>query len=617
MLSYLNLRLTRLSPRRAALLFALIACALTATSVGVGKATDDYYWSAVFRGVPGLPEVTNGILDTFSFGKGEPDEHSRYLARGIIPWWADAQWRIAFWRPLSSLSHYVDYRLWPDHTWLMHVHSMLLYAALAYATTRLYQRHLNPRWMAALAGLLFAVDSAHGLSVAWLSNRNAILSALFGVLVLLHHDRWRRDSSPLHGVLACASLLIGLLCGEGTVAIGGYLFAHACFIDKGAWSKRIAVLLPYLAVVVVWRAVYSSLGYGVTGTILYTDPLSDPSGFIQNAVLFFPILLYSHFACPDPIYTMLFPGSWFAVYVAVMLLVLAVLAWAFLPVLRQNPAARFYGAGMLLAAIPYCTSVPQYRLLTIVGIGGMGLLGAFLGFTYESAAADATPPTGARRRRMVAQILVFLHLIVSPMMLPVHSYSMKYVGDIVERGNDSIPSDTGITKDRVVILNATGDIVYAMIPLMRSALGQPFPQAFWVLYSGNRELFVSRPDAQTLEITNPLGWMEQPWSFLFCRLPHSAMRAGQVIQTEGLTVTVLSVTPDGRPDHVRFQFSRPLEDASFRWLTWRDGAYRPFTLPPVGGSVVIPELTIQSALEQLVASQVRPIRDLFKRPSKD
>ncbi|MCC6487956.1 MAG: hypothetical protein IT364_10695 [Candidatus Hydrogenedentes bacterium] len=611
LLSYLSSRFARLSHRRAAFLFAFIACTLTATSVGVGKATDDYYWSAVFRGAPGLPEVTNGILDTFSFGKGEPDEHSRYLARGIIPWWTDAQWRIAFWRPLSSLSHYIDYRLWPDHTWMMHLHSMLLYAALAYATTRLYQRHLNPGWVAALAGLLYAVDSAHGLSVGWLSNRNALLSALFGVLVLLHHDRWRRDSSPLHGVLACASLLVGLLCGEGTVAIGGYLFAHACFIDKGAWSKRIAVLLPYLAIVIVWRALYSSLGYGVTGTILYTDPLSDPSGFIQNALLFLPILLYSHFAFPDPIYTMLFPGGLFAAYVAVTLMALAVLAWAFLPVLRANPAARFYGAGMLLAAIPYCSSVPQYRLLTIVGIGGMGLLAAFLGATFESAGADATQPKGARRRRLAAQVLIVLHLIVSPVMLPVHSYSMKYVGDIVERGNGTIPSDPGIKEDRVVILSATGDIVYAMIPLMRSALNQPFPRAFWVLYSGNRELSVARPDAHTLEITNPDGWMEQPWSFLFCRLPHSAMRAGQVIKTEGLTVAVLSVTPDGRPTRVRFQFDRPLEDASLRWLTWRDGAYVPFAVPSEGSETVIPELTVKSALEQAVASQAGPIGDML------
>jgi len=98
--------------------------------------------------------------------------------------------------------------------------------------------------------------------------------------------------------------------------------------------------------------------------------------------------------------------------------------------------------------------------------------------------------------------------------------------------------------------------------------------------------------------------MEYPWSFFFCRLPESAMAAGQVIETEGLRVTVLAVNRQGRPVHVRFSFDRPLEDASLRWYTWNNGGYRPFEIPAVGQTTTVPGLPISTAIQQIVESQL-------------
>ncbi len=42
-----------------------------------------------------------------------------------------------------------------------------------------------------------------------------------------------------------------------------------------------------------------------------------------------------------------------------------------------------------------------------------------------------------------------------------------------------------------------------------------------------------------------------------------------------------------------------------RWYTWRDGGYRPFELPPVGKTTIIPELPLSTAIQQIVSSQLK------------
>ena len=51
---------------------------------------------------------------------------------------------------------------------------------------------------------------------------------------------------------------------------------------------------------------------------------------------------------------------------------------------------------------------------------------------------------------------------------------------------------------------------------------------------------------------------------------------------------VLDGFTTGLATRVTFRFAVPLEDASLRWRVWHDGAYQPFELPPIGGTVELP-----------------------------
>src|SRR5690606_2516055 len=121
---------------------------------------------------------------------------------------------------------------------------------------RLYRNLMGPGVVAALAALLYVIDDARGLPVSWLSARNSLLTVLFGLLVLLYHDRFRRSGNWLWSAVATLCLCVGLLCAEAAVSVGGYLAAYALFLDRGPLLRRFLRLAPYGIVVVVWQVVY-------------------------------------------------------------------------------------------------------------------------------------------------------------------------------------------------------------------------------------------------------------------------------------------------------------------------------------------------------------------------
>jgi hypothetical protein len=58
-----------------------------------------------------------------------------------------------------------------------------------------------------------------------------------------------------------------------------------------------------------------------------------------------------------------------------------------------------------------------------------------------------------------------------------------------------------------------------------------------------------------------------------------------------MVAEVKSLTPDGaRPLRVDFHFDRPLDDASFVWLVWRETSFVPFAVPAIGEERTLPAI---------------------------
>ena len=253
---------------------------LVLPSVRAGLHADDHVILGILSGT--LREGYPARLDIFNFF--DPARRHHLVDLGVLPWWTDPHVQMAFWRPASAVTHWLDAALWPRRPPLMHLQSVLWYGALVAATAFMYRR-LLPRAAAVVAAILYAVDGAHAEAVTWISARNMLVGALFGTLALVLYDQWRRDGRRVTGFLGPVCFGLALLSTEGAVAIFAYFVAYALVLERGTWGRRLAALIPCAAVAVVWKGAYTWLGYGVFAVApAYRNPVREPLQFAHAIV---------------------------------------------------------------------------------------------------------------------------------------------------------------------------------------------------------------------------------------------------------------------------------------------------------------------------------------------
>lgn len=635
----------------------ILAMLLTLSSLSNDFWTDDYFFLAAFRGFPGFPEYAQPPMQTFVFSDGDAAHNRRLMDRGAIPWWGDPGAKLAFWRPLASWSHWLDFRLWGDNAIPMHAHNVLLYGLVCLLACATYLRIQSSAWAALLGGLIFAVNESNGMTVGWLSARNTLMAACFGLATVLAHDRWRRDRSKPAAILAPAFFALGLLCGEWAVGAGAYLLAYALVFESGRKVSRLLTLAPYVVVGLAWLVTYKMAGFGAAGTAWYRDPLGDPISFAKTSAIQIPLLLFGQwlvwpgfiFNVPSP-----YKETVFLAMVGVLLLIGAALR----PLLSADPRARFWFLGSLLALVPVAGVSVQARLLMLVAIGSSAVIGQFLsawmnprqGITLIAAIAAASVairaigailplgygvyglilpvavvlltfvfrygerqggwlPNNPRSRvfvSLVAGFWILAHLMFAPNSIGAQSMVPGARGYQMNLAYDQLPQDQEVTKKTLIVLQTPSDFTPWYFMISRSARGLPLPGRLRVLASGLRTLTVERTDASTLVLEQDGGFIANPRASVY-RGETSPMRPGDSVQLAGLSVNVLD-TENGWPAKAAFRFDRPLDDPTFIWYTcapkrqkMRTGrmataeAYTRVAIPAIGEKVPLRELIDRAA----------------------
>jgi len=575
----------RLTHPRLGLHLAILAVALSLPALWIGLQLDDHTFRFVL-----LSDGEGGITPfrVFTLLRGDPEFNRELIDLGHLPWWTEGHFRIAFFRYFTVLTMWLDYRLWPESPLLMHAHSLLWFAILTVSVVIFYRQLFGPTVVAGLAALLYTLDDARAVPVIWLANRNALTAAVFGVLCLWAHDRWRRGAwkpgavlGPLLLALALASAEMGL----GTIA---YLAAHALFLDPDSPARRVAALVPHGVVLTIWAVAYRVLGYGVEGSALYVDPVGSPLTYLRTLPSRAAIELLGQWS-PIPADA----GSFLSedaqrVLLVVAAIGIAILALALAPLLRRDAMARFWGVGMVLSLSPITATFPSNRLLMFVGLGGMGLLAQFLVGVFQS--AEWLPRSRARRACFpgLAWALVATHGVIGPLGLAFGTVSTRLIGESEKAAVATVPDDPEIAGQDLVIVNAPDYLIYVVhIPALKYHAGKPYAPRMRALAPTPVPLSVARIDERTLDIRMDGGLFAGPLSWLF-RDRRNPLRAGDRIELADLTVTVLDAGPESQVLAARFEFGVPLEDASLRWVPRDDGGYIPFTPPPVGRAVELP-----------------------------
>jgi hypothetical protein len=558
-----------LSAPGAATGIALAAFLLSLPAIGMGLVGDDYDMAAA---------VAKGPFSAYSFWPRDAEQgrlamlHARDV--GTVAWWASDDFRQSFMRPLASLSHALDFALFRDAPWLMHVENSALYAAIVLLSFAVYRALGLSALPLGLATFFYAFNGHHSMTVGWISGRNTLLAVVFGLLAIALHLRARAHESRTSSVLAAASFGLALLSAEGGVAAFGYLLAHALVLDQGPLRARLLRLWPYALVIVAWRVAYAAGGYGVAHSGFYRDPGTDPVGFLIGVAHALPIYLASQLTVP---YASMAAVTTRALVIATLLslALLYALRGLVLPLLHSDARARFLGLGAALAIVPLGTTVPQDRLVFFVGVGTCGLLALIM--------QSHTDAQGALGKRSV-RVLWTLHGLVNPALFVAMLFgTMSQVA-----GGGALALDRALplrADAHVVLLNGPSHLPVHFQRRMRAFRGESRIPRVDMLYAGASNAVVRRVSETTLELAVERDWLGTIGA-LTRDLSRAPFRAGEVLSRPRMRITILEVTARGGPKRMRFEL-QPDPDRQLLFYAWRGRTPAPIALPPVGESLML------------------------------
>ena len=587
---WLDLLRRGLTAGRADLYIVALGFVALLPSLSTGLAADDFLHAIMLDEPCPLPGFARAPLDIFRFC--DPRQFATLFEQGVFSWWDDPTARLAFLRPVSALTHVLDHELFRLNGPLLHLHSALWGLVLLLGVRALYQTLTADGLVANLALALYALDDARGWLVSWVAARNAAVATALSVWTLyLHHAgrSGRLRGGALWGPLLCVG---ALLAGEGSVALYGYLFAYAVFLDRAAPRSRWMSLLPYGLIAVAWRVAYRILGFGAYGSSLYRDPQADPLAFGYAWLTNAPLLVAAQLGSIWSDVSMLLfvvPRLELLFYLGSVAFVVAVgfLLW---PHVKAEPLARYAALGLLAATVPAVSVTPPMdRLLTWIALGGSLLL------AHCFAPLLREPDLRGGLQRFATLGLLSVNLVSMPF-LPSRARGNLVMRDALARAEAAVPRTPSVRDQTLVYFNPPLLPYAAYLPIERAALGVPRPRRQHILSSALTEISVERLDPFTLRLRQAEGFIADPISRLMWS-ERRPFQVGERIVQSDMILTVNELTMDRRPLSVDVQFARPLEDPSFLWVQWLGTRSQRFVPPAIGERVVLPAADyIQSVL---------------------
>lgn len=582
-----------LTSRYLPLFLASAAFFLTLPSVQNGLQFDDYGHKDILLGKANWVIKDGSLTGIFSFLNGVMERTKLMMETGFLPWWTFEKLRIAFFRPLAEITHWLDYRLWPDYPALMHCHNLFWFGILIFLAAILYRKVMGSTRVAGLAALFYTIDDAHGGLVGWLANRNAMISVVFGLLTLIIHIRWCRENWNKGAALGPICLLLGLLSSEAALAAGAYLLAYESFLGHGNLRHRVIRLIPYGLVITFWWTFYHRLGFGTWGSGAYLDPGQEPLLFLCILIERIPILLLGQWMFPNSGFYGYLPKSMANLMWLGAIIFIGILFMLLIPLLKYNVKARFWALGMFLSLLPICATFPANRLLLFAGMGAMGLLAQFMAFWKKNVKRLSTSKIWQISAHIFVFIFFVIHGIAAPLILPVASKSFSIIEEIfAEKPLMNLLNKHDLSQKTLIFINPPVSFFILHTHYIIMEYGYSPPARIRTLTSGaNGSLKIKRIHERSLELQPETGFITMDLDKLFRGSAHP-MQIGQRIELTDMTAEVLSLTntKDRRPLRVRFTFKVSLEDSSLLFLEWKNNNFIPFALPDIGESVRLPRI---------------------------
>src|ERR1043166_2209665 len=136
------------------------------------------------------------------------------------------------WHPLTTLSHMLDCQLYGLNAGGHHANNVILHTIAVLLLFRVLRQMTGAVWKSAVVAALFAVHPLHVESVAWVSERKDVLSAVFFFLMLDAYSRYSRAASITR------YLMVGLLFAAGLMSKPMLVSAPIVLLLLDYWPLR-------------------------------------------------------------------------------------------------------------------------------------------------------------------------------------------------------------------------------------------------------------------------------------------------------------------------------------------------------------------------------------------
>lgn len=617
----------------------LIGVVINVPSLFTGFVTDDYpIGGFLVAHLFHLPGASGHWWDLFRFlDFVDSDATLGSIRNGDLVWWASPEIRIAFFRPLSVVTHYLDIILWPTHPELMHAHNIFYYIGILLGLSIYYRRVIGVGWVAILALFVFCVDDAHIATVGWIATRNTITTVFFAVWTLVSYDRWRHDRWRAGAYLTPVLFILALLSSEAAIGLWAHFLAYALFLDRSKRrSKKNAAerqengdsdsyaisfgdasrtiidtirerayrffhLWPYLMITLVWRVLYDALGYGAFGSGFYTDPVHNPLRFIQVLPSRLLSAVGELFAIPT--YLSLFAGSYAgAVSFWSSVVVFFSILWGVVPIVSGNREMKYWTTAAFLGCLPLCTTFPGSRVTLFCGIACFPLVAHFIAFLIRAFSYSKITSAARKSPRVVlaftkpvtyalAVFFFILHLLVSPVYAFVFGEQLRLTADYIETHASFFPSGLNMRGKTLIVLNTPDFFSASMSSIYHMLDGKIHPERTLWIGATDEAIILSRPREDTLRLRVEGGYLREPKNTQY-RDPAIPFNVGYQVNYATITITVEEITGDGRPKQIALKFPN-INHPDLLFSTWKEHGYELIGLPPVGRSTVIPALDLE------------------------
>lgn len=549
---------------------------------------DDYWQLEKSAGL--RTEWNNCTFDLYCFFDGTSEAYNE-AQNQILAWYADPDFKMMFWRPVSSLLSILDYRLFGFDSTGYHIHLFLWYMILLIAIG-LFLRRFFPDSISALSLFLFTVSISHLMPVLWIAARHYIVSAAIGFFSLLSHIKWREEKWFPGFIISIIGFALTLLSSEYGLGIFAFLFCYEIFANKENLKRKIIHIIPAFSVCTVWLIFYYLNGYGANESQSYLHPLDNLQVFITRIPQYvFSMIGVLFFSIPAKIVKAIPSG--FIIFSVIGLIATGILFKIYQFSTDTKKSMLWVGFASIISYIPSILGNFAARSMLFPSIGMSIFIAILIQYGLTATIKNQKRKTSIIFVKILCFLIVIMHGILGPFQWYTATNFMNTLqGKIDYLANNIDFATDDIENKNVFFMNspmpfffssyAIGSMIYNL---------DKIPKSIKLLSFSKFSHQLTRITENTFETTYDEGQLFERGSG-----PTSMFRGveplnvGDIFKVPNIAITVLSTNEFG-PTKIRFEFDKALNSPEYIFMVWKDGKFIPLLFPDVGESINIPQIS--------------------------